>query len=219
MKRITHLLSCVALVIMTASPVTAQIKYGVTAGLNISQLHLSNSDYKPYVDRNRPGFFVGPTLIYDNPKARLGFDASLLYDVRCAKSEDLSNTNTVYCNSFQLPINFRYGMEIGDMVYGFAFTGPQFGLNTNSKEQKIAEGTGKATGHAMERRWAAENFGFSWNLGVGGIIENKIQVRISYNLALSKTGELRQVDLVDGSSTVLTKGKAHACQVAVTYLF
>lgn len=207
------------LLFMFSMPIKAQLKVGITGGLNISKLTVSNDSYKGYVDKIRPGFFVGPTVIYTLPAIGLGCDISALYDMRGARSKDTDKYNSIYCHSFQFPFNIRYGIDIGDMVYGFVFTGPQFGVNAGSKEQLIIAGKGKSTGHALERRWVSNATNFSWNIGVGGIVLDKIQVRISYNLALKNTGEIQQVDLVDGTSKVLTTGKASACQVAISYLF
>ena len=212
---------CLFLFLVSCSmmPTLAQLKVGLTAGLNISQLHVSESDFDSYVDQIRPGFFVGPTAIYTLPGIGLGFDVSALYDMRGARSKDNDKCETIYCYSFQLPVNVRYGIDFGDMVHAFVFTGPQFGVSVGEKERLIISGHSKSTGHALERRWASESSLFSWNFGVGGVILEKVQVRVSYNLALKKSGEIRQVDTVDGTSIVLTEGKAHACQVSLSYLF
>lgn len=207
------------LVACSAIPSMAQLKLGITAGLNISQLHVSESDFKSYVNKVRPGFLVGPTAIYTFPSIGLGVDVSALYDLRGAKSKSNSKANAINCYSFQFPVNIRYGMEFGDMVQAFIFTGPQFGINAGSKEQLIIPGHSKSTNHPLERRWVSNSSLFSWNLGIGGVVIDKIQVRISYNLALKKTAEIQQVDLVNGNTLMLTEGKANACQVAISYLF
>jgi hypothetical protein len=200
-------------------PVQAQFKFGVTGGMNISQFHVSDDTYEAYVDRNRGGFIIGPTVIYTIPKVWLGFDLSALYDLRGAKSKSLSDSESISCKSFQIPFNVRYGLNFDDMIYAFVFTGPQFGFNLGNKESLIASGTGKTSGHAMERRWVNNSSSFSWNFGIGGVFLDNVQVRISYNLALRKSGEIQQIDLVDNSQRTLTDGKVSSCQVAVSYLF
>ena len=198
---------------------TPFIQFGITGGLNISLIHVDDNDYDGYVDKKRPGFTLGPTAIVALPFNGLKADVSALYDLRAARSKDNGDCETISCSSFQFPINLRYSMNIGDMVEGFVFTGPQFGVNAGSKEQLIVSGTGKTTGHAMERRWVANSSTFSWNIGVGGVIEEKVQVCLMYNMALKNTGEIHQVDLVNGNSKVLTTGKAHAVQISLSYLF
>lgn len=198
---------------------TPLVQFGIIGGMNISMFHVADNEYDSYVDKKRPGFTLGPTAIITLPIAGLKADVSALYDLRAAKSEDNSDSKTISCSSFQFPVNLRYSMNFGDMVEGFVFTGPQFGVNVGSKEQLIALGIGSSTGHAMERRWVANGSTFSWNIGVGGVIDEKVQVRLSYNMALKNTGEIHQVDLVNGNSKVLTTGKAHAVQITLSYLF
>lgn len=207
-----------ALLLFLVVPSQAQFKFGVTAGLNISQFRVSDNDYKEYISKNRPGFLVGPTVIYNVPKIGVGFDASALFDLRGAKSRTMSGSESVCCKTLQFPLNVRYGVDFGDIAYGFVSTGPQLGLNLGDKESLIVEGTGKTTGHAMERRWVNHSSTFSWNFGVGGVVLEKVQVRLSYNLPLAKTGEIQQVDLVSGNTKTLTDGKAHAFQISLSYL-
>ena len=212
----TTLLLLLTLLIVT--PSYAQFKVGVTAGLNISKFTVSDDTYEDYIDKIRPGFTVGPTAIFTIPGMGLGFDASALFDLRAVKSKTYEDINTIYCCSFQFPVNIRYGLDFGD-VYAFVFTGPQFGFSTGNKDQFIIAGKSKSTGHDLERRWVNNSSSFSWNFGVGGVVMDKIQIRVSYNLALKNTGNIQQVDLVDGSSRSLTNGKAHTCQVTLSYLF
>ena len=207
------------LLLLLAEPSFAQLKFGVTGGLNISLFHVSDDTYKEYVNRNRAGFVLGPTVVYNIPKTGLGFDLSALYDLRGAKSKSLEDSESVFCKSLQIPVNFRYGRKFDEMIYGFVFTGPQFGFNLGSKESLIATGTGMTSGHAMERRWMNNSTSFSWNFGIGGVVFENVQVRISYNLALQKSGEIQQIDLVDNTSSTLTEGKVSACLISLSYLF
>lgn len=204
----TTLLLVLTLLIVT--PSYAQFKVGITGGMNISKFTVSDDTYEDYIDKIRPGFTVSPMAIYTIPGTGLGFDASALFDLRAVKSNTYEDINTIYCCSFQFPVNIRYGLDLGD-VYAFVFTGPQFGWSTGSKDFLIVSGKSKSTGHDLERRWVNNSSTFSWNFGIGGVVMDKVQVRVSYNLALKSTGSIQQVDLVDGSTRSLTSGKAHAC--------
>lgn len=196
----------------------AQFKYGITGGMNISKFNMSNDDFDGYVDKIRPGLLIGPTVVYTHPKIGLGFDVSAYFDRRVAKSKTL-DSKSIYCNSFQFPVNVRYGINWEDMVYAFIFTGPQFGVNVGKKERIIAEGTGATTGHAMERHWVNNSTNFSLNFGIGAVLLENAQISISYNLALRKTGVLQQIDLIDNSSRMLSDCKANAWQISLSYLF
>lgn len=206
---------------LIVAPSYAQFKVGVTGGLNISKFIVSDDDYKGYIDKTRPGFIIGPTVLYNVPKTNFGIDLSALFDSRGATSKTYSDCETIHYYSFQFPINVRYNIVLDDLDtgYGFLFTGPQFGWSTGNHDQLIISGKGKSTGHDLERRWISQNSTFSWNFGVGAVVFNKLQVRISYNFALRKTGEVHQIDLTDGTHKMLTSGKANACQVAISYLF
>ncbi len=217
MKRLLSIVAC-TLLALTAQ---AQLKCGLTGGLNIAQIHLGNNDYKDYMNRTRPGFVVGPTVIYSLPKTNFGIDASALFDLRGARSRNESLDTKVKCTSFQFPINLRYSFQPAemDMVNLFVFAGPQFGVSVGDKDQYIISGIGKTTGHAMERRWKLNNSVMSMNFGVGGIVMDHILVRISYNFAFNAAAGIYQEDLDDGTSKFLTSGKAHACQIVLGYLF
>lgn len=216
MKRILSIVAC-ALLAMTAQ---AQLKYGITGGLNISQIHLGDNDYKEYMNKTRPGFVVGPTAIFTIPKTPFGIDASALFDYRSARSKSTTLDTRVQCTSFQFPINLRYNFQPPemDMVDLFVFAGPQFGVNVGNKDQYIISGT-NVDGDNLERRWKLNNSVMSMNVGVGGIVMNHVLVRISYNFAFNAAADIYQVNLDKGTSRRLTSGKAHACQVVLGYLF
>lgn len=194
-----------------------KLKIGVTAGLNITQMSVERSEMEAYVARNKSGFLMGPTLTYINLENGIGADASLLFDLRGAERN--SNTPPIKSHTVQVPVNFRYGINVNEMVYPFVFVGPQFGLNVGKKEQVFASGTGKTTGHPMSRLWVAAGTCVSLNFGIGIVAMEHVQARVSYNLPLTKTGEFRQRDLETGRETSYGTGKMGACQIQVSYLF
>mgnify|MGYP003093997070 CR=1 FL=1 len=72
----------VAVGLMSATTASAQVQFGVKAGVNVTNMSLD----KEVLDAsNRVGFFVGPTVKFTLPVVGLGIDASALYDQREAK--------------------------------------------------------------------------------------------------------------------------------------
>ena len=89
MKKIFMLLAMI--VTMTAANnASAQIKFGLKGGVNVTDMSLNSSVFDA---SNRTGFFVGPTIKVQLPLVGLGIDASALYDQREAKIK-VGNTTT-----------------------------------------------------------------------------------------------------------------------------
>lgn len=133
----------IILISLIATSSYAQFKVGVTGGLNISKFTVSDDNYEGYINNIRSSFIIGPSVIYNVPKTGLGFDLSVLFDMRGASSKSNNNIESIYCKSLQLPLNVRYGANYAEMVYCFVFTGPQIGLNLGSTESLIISGTSK----------------------------------------------------------------------------
>ena len=108
MKKFFTLVLVAALSAMP-SMMQAQVKFGVKAGLNVTQMSLSQDVVSK---SNQEGFFVGPTVKVTLPLVGLGVDASALYDQRDAKFGD----EKVSQRSINVPINLRYGIGLGSLA-------------------------------------------------------------------------------------------------------
>lgn len=183
-----------------AMPSNAQIKFGVQAGLNVS--NVSVSDLKGSVD-SRAGFFIGPTVKFTLPIVGLGVDASALYDQREGKAGD----QTIKAQSIQIPINLRYGFGLGSLAEIFAFAGPQFSFNVGSNK-KFED---------IKQEWTLKSSNLSANVGIGVTVLSHLQAKFNYNFALGKTGEIKPLDaakeVVNGSA------KMNCWQISLAYLF
>ena len=192
----------VLMAVAFAMPSNAQVKFGIQAGLNMT--NVSASDLNGTV-KSRTGFFVGPTVKFSLPIVGLGIDASALYDQREGKAEVAGQTETVKSQSIQVPINLRYGIGLG-VAEVFAFAGPQFGFNIGGKKGVFND----------MADWTLKSSNFSANVGLGATILGKLQAKINYNVALGKTGEFESV-----SSTVkqVVDAKLNAWQISLAYFF
>ena len=180
-----------------AMPSNAQIKFGIQAGLNMSNVSVSDD---AGTIKSRTGFFVGPTVKFTLPIVGLGIDASALYDQREAKGQG----QTIKAQQIAIPINLRYGVGLGTMASIFAYAGPQFGFNVGSKEKNLATGVD----------WKLASSNFSINMGIGVMALNHLQVTAGYNMVCGKTGE---ISVNNGVKTI--RGRDHAWQIAATYYF
>ena len=195
-----------------AMPSQAQTKFGIQAGLNLTNI----SDFSLSADgienaiQSKAGFFVGPTVKFTLPIVGLGIDAAALYDQREAKT----NGETLKSQSIQIPINVRYGFGLGSMAELFAFAGPQFGFNIGSKNKTWKDYQNNAYD------WTLKSSNFSANIGIGATILSKLQVKVNYNIALGKTGDIEVKDGTNAVWDVVTgKAKANAWQVSAAYFF
>ena len=196
----------VLMVVAIAIPSKAQVKFGLQAGLNMTNPSVKDIEGSL---KSRTGFFVGPTVQFSLPLIGLGFDASALYDQREGKISDGDESTTLKAQSIQIPINVRYGFGMANLAEVFLFAGPQFGFNIGS-DKTIFEETAS---------WTLKSSNLSANVGLGATLLGHVQAKINYNFALSKTGEFKVKDLVTGKEKTEGNAKFNTWQVSVAYLF
>lgn len=193
MKKFFTLVLVAALSAMP-SMMQAQVKFGVKAGLNVTQMSLSQDVVSK---SNQEGFFVGPTVKVTLPLVGLGVDASALYDQRDAKVDD----GKVSQRSINVPINLRYGIGLGSLASVYLAAGPQFGFNIGQKNYFGEDG------------FKFKDSNFSVNVGAGVSVISHLEVGFTYNIAVGKTGE---ISLKDGAKI---NARANSWQVSAAYYF
>ena len=201
-------LTLIVMAVAFAMPSQAQFSFGVQAGVNltnISDFSLDAAGVENAIS-SRTGFFVGPTVKFSLPIVGLGIDASALYDQREAKT----NGETLKSQSIQVPINVRYGLGLGSLAEVFAFAGPQFGFNIGDKTKELVNDAAK---------WTLKSSNLSANVGIGATIMSKLQLKVNYNIALGKTGEVEVKDGATAAWKTITGAKANAWQVSAAYFF
>ena len=193
-----------------AMPSNAQIKFGVTGGLNMTNVSVKDAaaDAKGAF-KSRAGFFIGPTVKFTLPIVGLGVDAAAVYDQREGKIGEGEYAQNLKSQSIQIPINLRYGVGLGDLLEVFAFAGPQFGFNVGSdKTFNIEE---------YKSEWTLKSANLSANLGVGLTVLSHLQAKFNYNWALGKTGEMEAT--VDGVKKAVGSAKFNCWQISLAYWF
>ena len=188
-----------------AAPSQAQVKFGAMAGLNMTNMSFTESGASEAV-KSRTGFFIGPTVKFTVPIVGLSVDGAALYDQREAKSGD----ETIKAQSIQVPINVRYGFGLSSMLNIFAFAGPQFGFNIGNKTKELQKDV---------TNWTLKSSNLSANIGIGATVAGHLQVKLNYNIALGKTGEVEVWDATKAAWDTVNGGKANAWQVSAAYFF
>ena len=209
MKKIFMLLAMI--VTMTAANnASAQIKFGLKGGVNVTDMSLNSSVFDA---SNRTGFFVGPTIKVQLPLVGLGIDASALYDQREAKIKvgNTTTEETLRSQAINVPINLRYGWGLSSLANIFLFAGPQFGFNVGDKDQKITE---KST-------WSMKNSNFSLNFGAGVTLLSHLQLTANYNVVCGKTSDVTITEGLEQltNKEVRSRARANAWQIALAYYF
>lgn len=199
----------VMIVTMTAANnASAQIKFGLKGGVNVTDMSLNSSVFDA---SNRTGFFVGPTIKVQLPLVGLGIDASALYDQREAKIKvgNTTTKETLRSQAINVPINLRYGWGLSSMANIFLFAGPQFGFNVGDKDQKITESS----------TWSVKNSNFSLNFGAGVTLLSHLQLTANYNVVCGKTSDATITEGLEQLTNKEVRSRANAWQIALAYYF
>lgn len=206
-------LALAAVALLLAGSANAQaIKFGLKGGLNVTDMKLSGDVFDA---SNRAGWFIGPTIKINLPLTGLGIDAAALYDYRSANVKyDTSNAEekTIKQQSFNIPINLRYGLGLGSTASLFFFAGPQFGFNVGTKNFKWNDTS----------NYALKKSNFSVNVGLGLSLLKHLELAANYNIACGKTADITPLKAVqDVANTAVSKSKSrnNSWQISLAYYF
>lgn len=185
-------------------PASAQVKFGLKGGLNITDMSFSSDVLKT---SNQTGFFIGPTMKLTIPIVGLGLDVSALYDQRSAEFEDTDGEGTekMTQRAINIPVNLRYNFGLSSLASVYVAAGPQFGFNIGNKKTVIDDVTD----------WKMKTSNFSINVGAGVMLLSHLQVGANYNIVCGKTGE---VTIKDGAESIL-RGRSNTWQISAAYYF
>lgn len=207
-KLFTLVLMTVAL--FTATTASAQVKFGVKGGLNVTDMHLNDEVFDK---SNQAGWYIGPTIKVSLPVTGLGVDIAALYDYRSAKVTDPSNEEVkVKQQSINVPVNLRYGIGLGSLASIIFHAGPQIGFNVGDKNFKWTETS----------NYALKKSNFSFNVGLGVSVAKHLEVTGNYNIACGKTADAttvqKTVQNVAGTA-VKSHSRNNSWQIGLAYYF
>jgi hypothetical protein len=187
-----NLFFLIVLLFMAGVTAQAQFKYGLKAGLNLSDVSFSGT--APNVEtENFTGFQVGPTVEFVVPIIGIGFDASLLYSQQGFKvSGESFKTNTL-----EVPINLKYKISALSLAGVFIAVGPYASFN-------LSDDLGVA--------YKSKSFGAGLNFGLGVEVLGHLQVGANYKLGLTN-------DYGSVHSVLDLKGQQRGWTISVAYFF
>lgn len=221
MRRIVLLLVVLA-TFLSATESSAQIKYGVKGGLNLSDVvimhtwrgSMGGSEKDKGVSiSNRAGFFIGPTALLSTPIKRLDIDASLLFDQRGVETMSIGLAGgrafktTTTQQQLSIPVNARYNLILGKGAKLFVFAGPQLGINIGKREKELDNGV-----------FVFNRASFSINAGAGLLLARHIQISANYNIVCKKNADIWNSRNMDYSHE-MDRSRFHAWQFSVGYYF
>lgn len=189
--------AAIALAAVAWQPASAQINFGVKAGLNINKMDISGGHNLD--SDNRTGWFIGPTAEVKIPLVGLGVNGALLFDQRKTKFNDYS---TYTENFLSIPLNLKYSFGLGGVASGFLTGGPQFSCKIGDKNKTWNNDTYNT------QTWAT-----SFNVGAGVRLGGHFDIGANYNFACGKSGSYYYGN--NESSNVKNNG----WQVYIGYVF
>lgn len=201
-----------AMTLAFAVPASAQIRFGVKAGVAINKLHFSNDAINEnFNSNNRSGFTGGVMTEIGLPLTGLCLDASLLYTHRSGEVVLKNTSSNVGDETFKrdyidIPINLKYKFSFlgtGNFIAPFLTTGPDLAILVSDKGDDFLENKRSVWGR---------NFGF------GVELLKHLQVAASYGCGLSKSIN-DKIKNETGVDAVVVDGKDHCWTISAAYLF
>lgn len=204
------ILSMLAALLMVAVPANAKFSWGIEGGMSFNKMKLSK---KMVMDsENRTGWFIGPKAQFKIPILGLGVDAAILY---AHKSMELTSTNednavvstTKSMPCIDIPVNARWNFGMSSIIGAYIATGPQWSWNTGGTHISLNNLSG-----------TLEKSNFSWNVGCGINAFKHLQLGVTYNIAMGKTGEFEVKDVVNNVVN-LKSMRNNSWQIRLAYMF
>ena len=205
MKRITCMAIAVAMMLLITIPAQAQFSWGIKGGVNLGSNNLTilGDREQVFSKDSYVGFFIGPKAEVRIPVLGLGIEASALY---AQQGMTVISKETFKQNSFQIPLNLKYGLGLGNVANIFVALGPEFGFNVGDTQMRInnifvnENQEGDAT---FEFKKTTLNF----NIGVGATLFSHVQVGVNYHFPWGTVGEFKLISADEVKNDADTAGR------------
>ena len=220
--RISHYaLSIIFAFLAVAQSASAQVKFGVKGGIDVSEISIDSDVFKA---KNRAGFFLGFTTTANLRAlgvANLGIDASALYEQRNAKIEVKTDRGLsasavfpdIKRKAIVIPVNLRLGIGAGETVQAHLKAGPQVSFNMGSDKIEWGNAEEKLTAAVKDTEYSA-------NIGAGLTFFSKLEISANYNIVMGNSIKDFNADNYDSKVKYSWKDlKNNAWQISATWYF
>lgn len=218
MKKVLFLVLALCAVTTTAS---AKIfGFGVTAGMNVNKTDVSEENKLGLEPDAKSGWYVGLQAKFTLPIVGFGVDGAITYSQNEATMKLDKQVGGKDLTSFDktvgyitVPVHLRYDLNlpiVSNFVAPYVFTGPQASYALSKLEDDFSKEEKDLLGYKTE------DFAWKWDLGLGAILLDHLQVSYAYEFPLSKTSSF-----TDAALGVALKGeyKQGTHRIGVTYFF
>jgi hypothetical protein len=197
------------MVLLTARAGTP-MRFGFKGGFELTEMNFNSNALR---ESNRMGYYMGPVMYFGLSTSGQSIDAAALYSKRKLKVED----ENVPQKCILLPVNLRFGVEVGDVATIFASAGPQISFNIGDDIYYWKEEDDNTN-----RQFLMQNTLVSFNLGVGIQLEKHLEAGVYYNVPMGKAADFSWDKLakeLQETTWNSAKTKTNAWHVSVTYYF
>lgn len=205
MKKIKIFL--LAIMAFCSVSVHAQFKWGVEGGMNVSKVDVNHFDAQ-----NALGWFIGPKAQFTVPVIGLGIDGALLYSQKSLDMSPDRNPDDVSTPNFtkrlpylEIPVNLKYNIGFSSIIGVYVSGGVQYSWYLGDKNL-VYDGV---------KFGNMDSSNFSLNFGGGVNLLSHLQLGVTYNIPLGKTGEIETIS--DGVENFNMKN--NTWQIRLAYMF
>ena len=178
----------------------AQVRFGLKGGVNIANAKFN----KDVLDsENITGFHIGPALEAALGQGGLGLDLALLFSQKGFGTEDKTVKNTF----IDIPVNlkFKFGIPV---INPFLALGPYIDFRVaGDKVWDISY-------REINQQVKTKSFGAGLNFNAGAELFNRLQLCVTYGLALTDNYESFEAKKITSYT-----GKSHNWSVSAVFFF
>ncbi len=211
MKKVYKVLALLMAIAFMAAPAEAKIfRFGVKAGLNVSDMSLNNAMSDVFNPDNNCGWNAGVVADIQVPVIGICADVSVMYsrlnqgmEIKKKYMDQGAELPTDFGSDFiEIPVHLKYKFSlpvVGNVFAPYLLTGPSFAFNLNKK-----------TFDDVRNRKCQTN----WDFGIGFELFNHVQIQGAYCLGMNNLAKYWGENYAQD-----VKVKNNYWNVGVAYLF